>query len=88
MIKPTKGNILILIDPPKETTASGIVLVKKNEKEGGNLQRGTIKAVGEECDKLLKRGAVCWYNPYDAYELEIDGEKYAVSKNIGIYAIE
>jgi co-chaperonin GroES (HSP10) len=87
---PTNKRVIIEIDQSEEKTSSGIILTTKNEKEGGKLQRGTVIAVGKECDdSLIKKGVKVYYNTYDAFEIvdDVGVERWAACPVTGVFAV-
>ena len=85
-IKPLADRVLVL--PAQAEEKVGGIIIPDTAKE--KPQRGKVVATGngtKDEDMILKEGDIVLYGKYSGTEIELDGEKYLMMRQIDVLAV-
>lgn len=93
-IKPLLDKVLVLVEPQKAETESGIVIAGGTD-EGKQWARGIVMGVGPECnishptreENLKELDRVYFLKPWDGLIITEDGKDYFILERKDVLAI-
>ncbi len=83
-VKPLGSRVLIKIQEAESKTASGLYIPDTAQEK---TQTGTVVAVGEDKEIVVKTGQKVMYDKYAGSSVKIDGDEHLIVKNDDIIAI-
>ena len=85
-IKVLKNKVLVLPDEVENVTKSGIILSLKGKNEE-HPTNGTVVAIGDDKNLILRVGDKVIYNKYSGNTIEVEGKNYVILKESDILCI-
>ncbi len=83
-LEPLGSRVLIKIQEAETKTASGLYIPDTAQEK---TQTGTVVAIGEDKDIVVKAGQKVMYDKYAGSSVKIEGAEHLIVKNDDIIAI-